>query len=210
MPLPAPRQCCLPNPLTRRPVHNIAPFTLPPIDQWKAAGAPGQRTYSKWHDHLSLLACLHMAVFHRDGHAPALWALLTGARAFHAFTTGTSTAPTGPHPTAVTDYIRETHHIPTLDHSDLTPDTTTHLLREGHLVITQAPHARTTRAHYLLLTGQRDDGSIALCDPAHPDPAALPAHALLPCTTGYSLNLLHLHPHRHRTAPALLHRALAS
>ena len=45
---------------------------------WRASGAPTREAYGRWCTRLCGMACLRMALFARDGHAPSLFALLDG------------------------------------------------------------------------------------------------------------------------------------
>ena len=45
---------------------------------WRASGAPTREAYGRWCTRLCGMACLRMALFARDGHAPSLFTLLGG------------------------------------------------------------------------------------------------------------------------------------
>ncbi|MFG2408772.1 C39 family peptidase [Streptomyces brevispora] len=89
--------CCADAPLGPQPVHSpVPPFTQyaspslieaiayrghDPADDpaWARSGAPTQQEYGQWSRHLCGMVCMQMALVHRDGMAPTLWALRNGA-----------------------------------------------------------------------------------------------------------------------------------
>ncbi|MFD3842463.1 hypothetical protein ACFWWC_40380 [Streptomyces sp. NPDC058642] len=52
---------------------------------WDTTGAPTQSAYARWCRHMCGIACLRMVLLHRDGQAPSLFKLLTGARHYNAY-----------------------------------------------------------------------------------------------------------------------------
>ncbi|MEU2312115.1 C39 family peptidase [Streptomyces albidoflavus] len=52
---------------------------------WATTGAPDRAAYGHWCGHMCGIACLRMALLHRDGTAPSLFRLLDGARRHGAY-----------------------------------------------------------------------------------------------------------------------------
>lgn len=52
---------------------------------WAVSGAPNRAAYGRWCGHMCGIACLRMALLHRDGTAPSLFRLLDGARRHGAY-----------------------------------------------------------------------------------------------------------------------------
>lgn len=145
--------CCT-DPLTGedRPVHSPVPVvtqyaTADLIDRiayeghdpaddpaWRTTGAPTRSAYGRWCRHMCGIACLRMALLHRDGKAPDLFELLAGARHYNAYTEerdgirGLIYAP-------FAQYTLNTHDLPAQVHPELTLDDTIGLLEGGRMVM---------------------------------------------------------------------------
>ncbi|MBK3639476.1 peptidase [Streptomyces sp. MBT33] len=82
-PVPEVTQYASPNLIERIAYDGHDPADDP---RWAESGAPTQAIYARWCRHICGIACLRMALLHRDGDAPNLFQLLAGARSFGAYT----------------------------------------------------------------------------------------------------------------------------
>ncbi|MFJ3905677.1 peptidase [Streptomyces sp. NPDC090025] len=140
--------------------------------RWHESGAPDREDYARWCGHLCGMACLRMALHHRDGHAPSLFALRDGALRYGAYTDqggkirGLIYAP------AVT-YAQEVHGLAARVHPVLPTGHLVELLDEGHQAIVSV-HKEIRRpdrpapgqgGHLVLVTGH-NDGTLAFRNPS--------------------------------------------
>ncbi|MEV0487383.1 peptidase [Streptomyces sp. NPDC050508] len=82
-PVPEVTQYASPNLIERIAYDGHDPADDP---RWAESGAPTRAIYARWCRHICGIACLRMALLHRDGEAPSLFQLLAGARSFGAYT----------------------------------------------------------------------------------------------------------------------------
>lgn len=146
---------------------------------WQTTGAPSQTIYGRWCRHLCGMACLHMVLLHRDGHAPDLFELLAGARHFGAYVRETDGIK-GLIYRPFAEYVENTYRIPAAVHPELDLDGLTTLLDEGHMVmasvskeIRRPEHDPEQREGHLVLAIGRTEGQIAFRNPSGHTPQAL-------------------------------------
>ncbi|MFJ7905208.1 peptidase [Streptomyces sp. NPDC096198] len=149
-----PSQCCADlTDDTPRPVHSPVPavtqYATPDLiggiaykgydpacdDGWRTTGAPTRAAYARWCRHMCGIACLRMALLHRDGHAPSMFQLLTGARHYGAYVQQTGGDIKGLIYAPFGQYVRATHALPADVHPDLTMPALLNLLDAGRMVM---------------------------------------------------------------------------
>lgn len=169
---------------------------------WAVSGAPTRAIYKHWCGHMCGIACLRMALLHRDGTAPSMWQLLTGARHHGAYVQQSGGDIKGLIYAPFTHYARGTHGLPAEVHADLPMEQLITLLEAGQMVMTSVhkwirhpendPPKRG--GHLVLATGYRD-GQIHFRNPSGHTPdtraASLPAerYAAFFAERGVSLDL---------------------
>ncbi|MFD7881111.1 C39 family peptidase [Streptomyces bauhiniae] len=154
--------------------------------RWQTSGAPSQRVYARWCGHICGIACLRMALLHRDGHAPDLFTLLQGARHFGAYVREAGgTEIRGMIYAPFAQYVRATHHLPATVHGTLEVEELVDLLDGGRMVMASVskeirrPEREPERrgGHLVLAVGHRH-GQILFRNPSGHTPqsrsAALP------------------------------------
>ncbi|MFD7556421.1 C39 family peptidase [Streptomyces sp. NPDC059835] len=155
--------------------------------RWHESGAPDQDDYTRWCGHLCGIACLHMALTHRDGHAPTLFELRDGALRYGAYTEQDGKIRGLIYAPAVT-YAQEVHGLDAQAHPNLPMNRLLELLDTGHQVIASV-HKEIRRperpapgqgGHLVLVTGH-SDGTVAFRNPSGHTEAARDAR--LPATT---------------------------
>lgn len=192
-----PPPCCT-DPLLPGPVHDPVPVvtqyaTADLIGQiayegydagndprWQSSGAPSQRVYARWCGHMCGIACLRMALLHRDGHAPDLFALLQGARHYGAYVRQAgSTEIRGLIYAPFTQYVQATHHLPAVVHGTLELDTLVDLLDGGRMVmasvskeIRRPEREPERRGGHLVLAIGHSEGQIHFRNPSGHTPQA--------------------------------------
>ncbi|WP_405537533.1 peptidase [Streptomyces sp. NBC_00075] len=146
---------------------------------WQTTGAPSQTIYGRWCRHLCGMACLHMVLLHRDGHAPDLFELLAGARHFGAYVRETDGIK-GLIYRPFAEYVEHTYRIPAAVHPELDLDGLAALLDDGHMVmasvskeIRRPEHDPEQREGHLVLAIGRTEGQIAFRNPSGHTPQAL-------------------------------------
>ncbi|MEU1628200.1 C39 family peptidase [Streptomyces sp. NPDC020096] len=102
---------------------------------WQHSGAPSQQTYGRWCRHMCGMACLRMALLHRDGQAPSLFQLLAGARTYGAYTEDDSGQIKGLIYAPFAAYATASHQIGATVHRELTMEGLTRALDVGHMVM---------------------------------------------------------------------------
>ncbi|MFM9493685.1 peptidase [Streptomyces galilaeus] len=167
--------------ITRIAYHGYDPAGDP---NWRLTGAPSQAVYGRWCRHMCGMACLRMALHHRDGDAPSLFALLTGARRYGAYTQqgdeikGLIYAP-------FARYVHDTHKMGATVHGELDLAELTHLLDDGRMVmasvskeIRRPEREPLKRGGHLVLAVGLQNGEIHFRNPSGHTPesreAALP------------------------------------
>ncbi|MEV7177727.1 C39 family peptidase [Kitasatospora sp. NPDC093679] len=150
---------------------------------WADSGAPDREAYAHWAGRWCGMACLRMALFARDGHAPTLWELLQGALKFDAYQEREDGTVGGLFYRQFADYAAEVHQLPAEVITNLTPDRLRAELDAGHLVITSV-HKEIRRpdrpapgrgGHLVLVTGHHD-GTVAFRNPSGHTPEAVTAN----------------------------------
>ncbi|WP_372470333.1 hypothetical protein [Nonomuraea aurantiaca] len=77
--------------------------------RWPASGARTRVEYGRWCRHACGMACLQMALDHRDGHAPPLQELLHGCRAYGGYVEHDDGRIKGLYYAPFADYVRAAH-----------------------------------------------------------------------------------------------------
>ncbi|MGW1275520.1 C39 family peptidase [Streptomyces tsukubensis] len=193
---PLPLCCTDPAPRTPRPPHDVPAVTQyasPDLihafayegrdtgddPAWSTSGAATVEEYRRWAGHLCGMACLRMALLHRDGYAPTLFALADGVRKYEGYTEG----PEGIKGLIYGPFARYTHHahdLPATVHPKLGMDELTGLLDDGHLVMAsvhktiRTPELDPPRrgGHLVLVRGRTPDGDLVFNNPSGHTPAA--------------------------------------
>ncbi|MEU8148447.1 C39 family peptidase [Nonomuraea sp. NPDC048901] len=156
--------------------------------RWHASGARTRAEYGRWCRHACGMACLQMALDHRDGHAPPLLELLHGCRAYGGYVEHNDGRIKGLYYAPFADYVRAAHGLHAEVHSHLAVADLHGLLADGHLVMASV-HKEIRRpelpapgrgGHLVLLTGH-DHGLIHLHNPSGHTPGA--RQASLPIDT---------------------------
>ncbi|MFB7085741.1 C39 family peptidase [Streptomyces sp. NPDC056296] len=140
---------------------------------WASSGAPTRATYRRWCSHMCGIACLRMALLHRDGRAPTMFQLLAGTLHHGAYVQQSDGDIKGLIYRPFTQYTRATHALPADVHTDLPMERLITLLDAGQMVMTsvhkwirhpeQDPPKRG--GHLVLATGHRD-GQIFFRNPS--------------------------------------------
>ncbi|MFJ2240969.1 C39 family peptidase [Streptomyces sp. NPDC087859] len=184
---------------------------------WDTTGAPTQSAYARWCRHMCGIACLRMALLHRDGQAPSLFKLLTGARHYNAYVQQTGGDIKGLIYAPFAQYVQATHALWPSVHPELDVRGLVTLLDAGHMVMASVskeirrPELEPEkRGGHLVLAIGHQDGAIHFRNPSGHTPQA--REAALPVDhfktffggRGISLNML---ASRHRAARPLASQA---
>ncbi|MFF3207990.1 C39 family peptidase [Streptomyces sp. NPDC002962] len=153
---------------------------------WVKTGAPSPAFYARWCRHLCGIACLRMVLLHRDGRAPDLFTLLTGARNAGAYVREADGTVKGLIYAPFVEYAAHTHRLPGAVHGDLDLDGLVALLDAGHTVmasvskeIRRPEHKPERRGGHLVLAIGRRGGEIFFRNPSgHTDAARKAAVSL--------------------------------
>ncbi|MEV6158478.1 C39 family peptidase [Nonomuraea sp. NPDC052129] len=146
---------------------------------WHVSGAASRSEYGRWCGHACGMACLQMALDHRDGHTPPLLDLLHGCRAYGGYIEDAAGQIKGLYYAPFADYVRAEHGLHADVHPHLAAAELPGLLADGHLVIASV-HKEIRRpevpspgrgGHLVLLTGH-DHGLIHLHNPSGHTPHA--------------------------------------
>ncbi|MFF3460703.1 peptidase [Streptomyces sp. NPDC002730] len=148
--------------------------------RWRETGAPSQSEYGRWCPHMCGMACLQMALLHRDGQAPDLFLLLAGARSFGAYVEHEDTIK-GLIYWPFARYVREHHSMPATVHGELTMAELTAELDAGRMVMASVSKGIRTPeqdppkrgGHLVLVRGRTPAGEIAFTNPSGHTPDAL-------------------------------------
>lgn len=150
--------------------------------RWADSGAPDRETYAAWCSRWCGMACLRMALLHRDGAAPPLYELVTGCEEYGAY------GPNGLIYRPFAEYARDRHRLAAEVITDLSPRRLEAELGAGRLVMASVhprirwPDTDPPRrgGHVVLVTGHRD-GMLEFNNPSGHTPetgiAALPAES---------------------------------
>jgi hypothetical protein len=141
---------------------------------WASTGASSQALYGRWCRHMCGMACLRMALLHRDGHAPSLFQLLTGARHHGAYVEREDESIAGLIYAPFVEYVQAAHRLPAAVHSHLDLHELARLLDEGSMVMASVSkeirwpeHLPKRRGGHLVLAIGRDDhGHVVFRNPS--------------------------------------------
>ncbi|MEU3602679.1 C39 family peptidase [Streptomyces sp. NPDC006798] len=219
MPLP----CCTdPTPGPLRPPHDVPSVTqyaspglihafayegrdIGDDPEWSTSGAATVAEYRHWAGHLCGMACLRMALLHRDGYSPSLFALADGARHYGAYTEQPDGEIKGLIYGPFARYVHKAHDMTALVHPKLTMEDLTGLLDDGNLVMAsvhksiRTPETDPPRrgGHLVLVRGRTPEGGIVFNNPSGHTPSAreatLPAGRFADYFAGRGVSLT-LHP----------------
>ncbi|GAA3500985.1 C39 family peptidase [Streptomyces prasinosporus] len=146
---------------------------------WERTGAPTRTMYARWCRHMCGIACLRMVLLHRDGHAPSLFELLTGAVRYGAYVQQDSTIK-GLIYAPFVKYVADTHQLPGEVHRELDLDGLVDLLDASRMVMVSVSKEirrpdidPERRGGHLVLAIGRQDGEIVLRNPSGHTPKAL-------------------------------------
>lgn len=181
--------------MPRRPVPVVTQYASPSLiaaisygdhsrrddPRWPETGAPDLDSYAAWSVRWCGMACLRMALLARDGEAPTLYELATGAARVGAYTDAPG-APEGLIYRPFAEYTRSHHDLAAEVITELDPGRMRAELDAGHLVVASVhPEVRRpwtsparTGGHLVLVTGH-DDRTLTFHDPAGHVPQALVA-----------------------------------
>ncbi|GAB2966728.1 C39 family peptidase [Streptomyces pseudoechinosporeus] len=191
-----PPLCCA-DPHTPAPIHDPVPIVTQyatadligpiaydgydPADDpnWQTTGAPSQPAYGRWCRHMCGIACLRMALLHRDGQAPNLFQLLAGARQYGAYVKQDDGTVKGLIYAPFATYAHDTHNLPVTVHGTLDMGELVDLLDSGRMVMASVskeirrPQYEPARrgGHLVLAIGRQKDG-IAFRNPSGHTPLA--------------------------------------
>jgi hypothetical protein len=149
---------------------------------WRQSGAPSQSSYGRWCRHMCGMACLRMAILHRNGQSPSLFQLLADARTYDAYTKDDNGQIRGLIYAPFAQYVKEAHGIDAVVHRELTMDNLIRSLDAGHMVMASVSKEirRPTRlperrgGHLVLAIGHQD-GHITVRNPSgHTEEARSP------------------------------------
>ncbi|MQS35927.1 peptidase [Streptomyces katsurahamanus] len=184
--------CCdEPAPGVPRPVHDVPVVTQyaspelvfaiayeghdPGADPgWAVSGAASQEEYRTWSRHLCGMACLRMALLHRDGHAPTLFDLLAGARQYGGYIVEEDRTIKGLIYGPFAHYAQGVHGLAATVRPQLKMDELTGLLDGGRLVMAsvakgiRVPHEDPPRrgGHLVLVRGRTPEGDLVFNNPS--------------------------------------------
>jgi hypothetical protein len=152
---------------------------------WMTSGARTREEYGRWCRHCCGMACLRMALHHRDGHAPPMLELLRGCLAYGGYVEDDQGTIKGLYYAPFAEYARAEHLLPAEVHAHLSLDGAIELLAAERLVMASVhreirrPHlpAPGRGGHLVLLTGY-DGGLLHLHNPSGHTPQA--RRAVLP------------------------------
>nr|WP_167532480.1 MULTISPECIES: C39 family peptidase [Streptomyces] len=175
---------------------------------WQSTGAPTRARYARWCRHMCGIACLRMALLHRNGQAPPPFQLLSGARHFKAYVQQSGGDIKGLLYLPFADYVRTTHALPVDVHPNLLMPDVISLLDAGRMVIASVSkeirrpeHDPEKRGGHLVLVIGHENGQIHFRNPSGHTPesraAVLPASRFAAFFGGRGMSL-DLPASRHR------------
>jgi hypothetical protein len=175
------------DPLTRHRVPWITQYATPSLiaaiayhghppgddPNWRASGAPTQEEYGRWCTRLCGMACLRMALTARDGHAPSLFALLTGCLAYGGYVEEPGGRVKGLLYQQFSDFTRDHCQLDADVITDLGPTRITRELDTGRLVIASVhkeirrpEHEPPATGGHLVLVTSHQDGQVTFHNPS--------------------------------------------
>lgn len=177
----------MPDPLTHHQIPWITQYATPSLiaaiayqghppgddPNWQVSGAGTQEDYERWCTRLCGMACLQMALTARDGHAPALFALLAGCLAYGGYVEEPDGRVKGLLYQQFSDFTRDRYQLPADVITGLDPARLTGELDQGRLVIASVHkeirrpdrEPPATGGHLVLVTGHRD-GQVTFHNPS--------------------------------------------
>ncbi|MCZ4603337.1 C39 family peptidase [Streptomyces sp. Lzd4kr] len=176
---------------------------------WASTGAPTRAVYARWCRHMCGIACLRMALLHRDGQAPSQFQLLSGARHYGAYVQQNGGHIKGLIYAPFATYVRTTHALETEVHPQLPMAGLIGLLDAGQMVmvsvskeIRRPENEPARRGGHLVLAIGHENGQILFRNPSGHTPEAregsLPAERFEAFFAGRGLSL-HLPASSRRT-----------
>ncbi|MFE2727566.1 C39 family peptidase [Kitasatospora sp. NPDC059327] len=177
----------MPDQPKRHPIPLITQYATPSLinaiayeghppgddDNWQASGAPDKDAYGHWCTRICGMACLRMALFARDGHAPALFDLLDGCLAHGGYVQKEDGGVGGLYYQPFAEYALTAHGLKSEIITDLTPDRLACELDKGHLVIAsvhkeirQPDRPAPGRGGHLVLVTGHQDGQVSFRNPS--------------------------------------------
>ncbi|MFF1797084.1 C39 family peptidase [Kitasatospora sp. NPDC058263] len=142
-------------------------------DNWQVSGAPDKGTYGYWCTRICGMACLRMALFARDGHAPTLFDLLNGCRAHGGYVQKEDGGVGGLYYQPFTEYAAARHGLTSEIITNLDTDRLVAELDKGHLVIAsvhkeirQPDRPAPARGGHLVLVTGHQDGQVNFRNPS--------------------------------------------
>jgi hypothetical protein len=154
---------------------------------WRESGAPDRQAYGRWCTRLCGMACLRMALIARDGHAPALFTLLSGCLEAGGYVEHPDGSVTGLLYRPFADFTRDRYQLQADVITDLDPSRMISELGQGRLLMASV-HKEIRRpdreppgtgGHLVLVTGHHD-GQVTFHNPSGHTPQA--GIATLPMT----------------------------
>ncbi|MFE5324830.1 C39 family peptidase [Embleya sp. NPDC056575] len=184
------------HPNTRHPIPAITQYASPDLidaivyagrppgddDAWAVSGAPDRTAYGYWAGRWCGMACLRMALFARDGHAPPLYELMVGCATHGGYVRREDGGVDGLYYRPFVEYVREAHGLRAEVVTELGPDRLADELDRGRLVMASV-HREIRRperpapgrgGHLVLVTGRRDD-AVTFHNPSGHTPEAVSA-----------------------------------
>lgn len=184
----------------RRPVPAITQYASPSLiaaiayeghpaaddPRWRESGAPDLETYAAWCARWCGMTCFRMGLLARDGAAPTLYELATGAMKYGAYTDEPG-RPGGLIYRPFAEYARDEHGLRADVITELDPGRLTAELDAGRLVIASVhreirrPQSDppATGGHLVLVTGHADD-QVTFRNPSGHTPEAVVATLPIP------------------------------
>ncbi|MGP4051677.1 C39 family peptidase [Streptomyces sp. 2A115] len=188
---------------------------------WQMTGAPSQAAYGRWCRHMCGIACLRMALLHRDGQAPSLFQLLAGARQYGGYVKQDDGTVKGLIYAPFATYAHDTHDLPVTVHGTLDLGELVDLLDSGRMVMASVskeirrPETDPERrgGHLVLAIGRHKD-DITFRNPSGHTPnareATLPTGLFGDFFGGRGLSLELRRPPRHTPTHAPVVTGIAS
>ncbi|GAA2277700.1 MULTISPECIES: C39 family peptidase [Kitasatospora] len=177
----------MPDQPNRHPIPLITQYATPDLinaiayeghppgddDNWMASGAPNKAAYGYWSTRLCGMACLRMALFARDGHAPTLFDLLAGCLSYGGYVQQEDGSVGGLYYRPFTEYAAASHGLKSEIITTLDPARLVSELDKGHLVmasvhkeIRRPDRAAPGRGGHLVLVTSHQEGEVTFRNPS--------------------------------------------